>query len=470
MPPCRAHALAAGSRRGVADNAGMIPIPPETLVADDTAITTLPNGVRVVTIRMPWLASASASVFVRTGSGHESARLNGISHVVEHMAFKGTTARDAAQINLDAERLGAEVNAHTDKDHTAYHLRGMARDAGMFVRMLGDIVRRPTFPAGELERERQVILQEFIEDEEDPMSTAFRQFDKLCYGAHPIAQAVIGTRRNIERFTRDDLLQYVAQQYTGTNVVVGVAGNVDHDEILREAEAAFGDMLAGTPHTTQAPTWIGGVKAARLGGCSQSHVVLGYPIPGMKADQPAGSVAAALFGEGMSSPLMNEIRERRGLVYYAACSADILEGCGQFVVEASTTPDKIEELLLETRRLLLVHASSIGAIDLERARNQIAVRRMRAQERPVRRVEDAALDLFVHGRVRSPEELCERVESVTAEQVRDAFARMLAAPPSLALAGKLGTLTGERLREIVAAPAPRGRSAVAARRAASTTH
>ncbi len=442
---------------------------PATVASPDTDITTLPNGVRVVTIRMPWLASASASVFVRTGSGHESARLSGISHVVEHMAFKGTTTRDAARINIDAERLGADVNAHTDKDHTAYHLSGMARDATEFVRMLGDIVRCPTFPAAELERERQVILQEYLEDDEDPMSTAFRQFDKLCYGAHPMAQAVIGTRRNIERFTRDELLAYVEQQYSGANVVVGVAGNVDHAEIVREAEAAFGDMAAGTQHTMDAPTWLGGVKAARLAGCSQSHVVLGYPVASMKDDQPAASVAAALFGEGMSSPLMNEIRERRGLVYYAACSADIMEACGQFVIEASTTPDKVDELLRETHRLLQAHASSVAAIDLERARNQIAVRSLRSQERPVRRVEDAALDLFVHGRVRSPEELRERVEGVSADQVRETFARMLAAPPTLALAGKLGALTGERLRELVAASAPRGRTTVAARRD-TTTH
>ena len=454
--PRRAHG------RRVADNTGM-----SFPDSQDTRLTTLPNGVRVVTIHMPWLASASASVFVRTGSGHEGARDNGISHVVEHMAFKGTATRDAARINIDAERLGAEVNAHTDKDHTAYHLSGMARDAAEFVRMLGDIVRRPTFPAVELERERQVILQEFIEDDEDPMSTAFRQFDKLCYGAHPMAQAVIGTRRNIERFTREELLAYVERQYSGANVVVGVAGNVDHDAIVREAEAAFGDMPAGAPHVMDAPAWLGGVKAARLAGCSQSHVVLGYPIASMKEDQPAASVAAALFGEGMSSPLMAEIRERRGLVYYAACSADIMEACGQFVIEASTTPDKVEELLRETHRLLNEHAASVGALDLERARNQIAVRRLRAQERPVRRVADAALDLFVHGRVRSPEELRARVEAVSADQVREAFARMLAAPPVLALAGKLGALTGDRLRELVAAPAPRARAAIGARRAAA---
>jgi predicted Zn-dependent peptidase len=438
---------------------------PDIAVASgDTRLATLPNGVRVVTLPMPWLASASASVFVRTGSGHEAPRENGISHMVEHMAFKGTATRDAARINLDAERLGAEVNAHTDKDHTAYHLRGMARDAGAFVGMLGDIVRHSIYPEAELERERQVILQEFLEDDEDPLSTAFRQFDKACYGAHPMAQAVIGTRRNIERFTRDELLAYTQRQYSGANVIVGVAGPVDHDVILREAQAAFGDMPAGTPHTLAAPAWIGGVKAVRLVGCSQSHAVLGYPIASQKEDEPAASVAAALFGEGMSSPLMHEIRERRGLVYYAACSADIMESCGQFVIEASTTPDKVEELLGEARRLLRAHASSVGAVDLERARNQIAVRRLRSSERPHRRVEDAALDLFVHERVRTPEELRDRVESVTAARVRDTFERMLAAPPSLSLAGKLGSLTGTRLRELVEAPAMRGRRMFGARR------
>ena len=440
---------------------------PDHPIDPDTAVATLANGVRVVSIALPNLHTASVSVFVRSGSQHESKRLNGISHFVEHMAFKGTLTRDCQRINLDAERLGADVNAHTDKDHTAFHLRGMAAHAGTFVQMLGDIVRNGTFPEVELERERQVILQEYLEDDEDPMSTAFRQFDKLCYGAHPMAQAVIGTRRNIERFTRDELLAYVDQQYSGSNVVVGVAGNVDHDAIVREAERAFGDMPAGTPHAMDAPTWLGGVKAARLAGCSQSHVVLGYPVASMKDDQPAACVAAALFGEGMSSPLMNEIRERRGLVYYAACSAHIMEACGQFVIEASTTPDKVDELLRETHRLLAGHAASVGAIDLERARNQIAVRQVRGLERPVRRVEDAALDLFVHGRVRSSEELHARVEGVSADQVRETFARMLAAPPVLALAGKLGALTGERLRDLVAAPESRARATAKTRRTSS---
>ena len=403
----------------------------------DTAVTTLSNGVRVVTVAMPYLDSVSVSVFVRTGSQDESARLNGISHFVEHMAFKGTHERSCQQINLDAERLGAEVNAHTDKDHTAYHMRGMARHAGQFLRMLGDIVQNSSFPEAELERERQVILHEYIEDEEDSLSTAFKLFDTACFGHHPVAQAVIGTRRNIERFTRADLLAYVQRQYTGANVIVGVAGNIDPQAVVDEAERAFGAMPKGSENVVEAPAYLGGVKSKRLAGCSQTQVVLGFPIPSRKDDDPASEVAAALFGEGMSSPLMDQIRERRGLVYYAACSADVLNLCGQFVIEAATAAEHLDEYLVEVTRLLVEHAESIDPVGLERARNQLAVRQLRAQERPYRRLEDAAQDLFVRGQVRSSSELTQRIEAVTADQLRYSFARMLDAGATVAMAGKI---------------------------------
>ena len=411
----------------------------------DTSVATLSNGVRVVTIRLPYLDSVCVSVFVRTGSRHESRRLNGISHFVEHMAFKGTHERSCQQINLDAERLGADVNAHTDKDHTAYHMRGMARDAGRFLQMLGDIVQNSTFPEAELERERQVILHEYTEDEDDALSTAYKLFDEKCYGAHALAQPVIGVRRNIRRFTRDELLDYVRRQYAGANVVVGVAGNVDIDSILVDAEAAFGSMDAGRENAIEAPDYIGGIAARRQAGCSQTHVVLGFPIPTLKDDYHASVVAAALFGEGMSSPLMDQIRERRGLVYYAACSADVSDLSGQFVIEASTSHEHLDEFFVEATRLLGAHATAIDAVDLERARNQIAVRTMRAREHPSRRLEEAALDLFAHGRVRSSAELTARVEAVTAPEVRAAFERMLASRASVAIAGNVRKGDTERI-------------------------
>lgn len=413
-------------------------------------IATLANGVRVVAIRMPHLETASVSVFVRVGSAHESAALNGISHFVEHMVFKGTASRDAARINLDAERLGAEVNAHTDKDHTAFHLSGRAAHAAQFVRMLGELVREPTFPDDEVERERQVLLQEHVEDDEDPMALAFRLFDHACYRLHPLARPVIGGRRNIERLRRADLVDWVARQYRGANLIVAAAGAIDPDEIVREAEAALGAMAPGSENVVATPLWGGGIRSGRVAGSSQTHLVLGLPLPALAADDPAGEVAAALFGEGMSSPLMGELRERRGLVYYAACSADLLAHSGEFVVEASLAPEQLDDALREIARLLLAQAAAIDPTDLERARNQVIVRSLQASERPGRRLEQAALDLYALRGVRGRDERIARVESISAEALRGAFERMLDAPLSLALAGRIGRGVTERARAALA--------------------
>ena len=415
----------------------------------DTVITMFDNGVRVVVVRLPHLATATASVFVRSGSQHESARLNGISHFIEHMAFKGTRSRDCQQINLDAERLGAEVNAYTDKDHTAFHIRGLARDASAFVRMLGDIVRESTFPEPELERERDVLLHEYAENEGDAMTAAFKLFDSACYGAHAAARPVIGSRANIRRFTRDELVAWVRQQHTGANVVVGVAGDVEPDEILAAAQRAFGDTHSGSENVIAAPDYVGGIRSRRLPGSRQVHVVVGFPIPPLPSDHVAYVVAAALLGEGMSSPLLDRLRERRGLVYHADCWTDVRDAYGQFVIEASTTPQQFHEYVSEVARLLRQHAETIDPVGLERARNQTAVRALGEWEGPAQRLELAALDLFALTRVRSREELLASISAVTAGQVCEAFGRMLDAGAAVGIAGKIAQGEAERVANLV---------------------
>ena len=411
----------------------------------DTRGVVLPNGVRVVVMHLPHLATAAVSVFVKSGSEHESARENGISHFIEHMAFKGTRTRDCQRINLDAERLGAEVNAHTDKDHTAFHMRGHARDAAAFVRMLGDIVREGTFPEAELERERSVILHEFAEDDDDAMSTAFKLFDAACYGTHPAARPVIGSRANLRRFTRVELVRWVERQYTGVNTVVGIAGNVDVGDAIAAAEAAFGSMPQGAANRVASPVFVGGVRARRLAGSSQAHLVIGYPIPSLADEHAAFVVAAALLGEGMSSPLLDRLRERRGLVYHADCWTDVRDGYGQFVIEASTAPRHLREAADEIAGLLAEHLGTTPRIGLERARNQSVVRSLLAQEAPEKRLEAAALDLFALGRVRSRDAVEQRIGAVRPAEVRAAFARMLDAGAAVGIAGSFARTAADEV-------------------------
>jgi len=176
-----------------------------SLSDDALHLHTLANGVRVAAMPARHLQTGGVSVFVRVGSAHESRALNGIGHVLEHMAFKGTHERDAHRVNLDAETLGAEVNAHTDKDHTAYHMRGLGEHAPRFVAMLADIVRHATFPADELAREREVLLQEVAEVEDDPVTVAYQLFDHACWAGITVWQGHTAMRISVSSWATTDL-------------------------------------------------------------------------------------------------------------------------------------------------------------------------------------------------------------------------------------------------------------------------
>jgi predicted Zn-dependent peptidase len=282
------------------------------------------------------------------------------------------------------------------------------------------------------------------------MVTAFKLFDKACYGDHPVARPVIGSRANIRRLTRADLVAHVERLFTGTNTVVGVAGDVDSDRVVAAAQVAFGDMPRGADNRIAVPGYVGGLRLRRLSGCNQAHAVLGFPVPALPGEHHAFVVAAALFGEGMSSPLLDRLRERRGLVYHADCWADVRDSCGQFVIEASTSPEHLDEYFVEVTQLLREHVEATDPVGLERARNQIAVRSLCAQEVPAQRLELAALDLFALGRVRPREELLAGIAAVTPLQVREAFAHMLDAGAAVAIAGRIAKGEEERLARLLA--------------------
>lgn len=413
------------------------------------SIASLPNGVRVLTLALPAARTASVAVYLRVGSQHEPRALNGISHVIEHMVFKGTRTRDARAINLDAERLGAEVDAHTDKDHTAYRLRGLPEDASRFVRLLGDLVTEPAFPADELARELQVLALESEEVADDPMSTAYQLFDRACYGLHPVAQPVIGKRA--PRWGREMLHDWVQRHYTGANTVVCAAGPIDDDAIVAAAHAAFGSLPAGTPNLVAPAAYVGDVAARAHDGIGQAHWVLGGALAPRGDGDALSQLAAAVFGEGMSSPLLATLREDLGLAYHATAAADLLDASGQFVVEASTAASQLDAAVSATMTLLRAQAADVATSDFERARRQLAVRLHRDNERAGQRLEDAALDLLALGRVRSTAERLQRLHAVTRDEVRQVFQRLLAQGLSLAATGAVGRAARSRLGAIVRA-------------------
>jgi predicted Zn-dependent peptidase len=416
---------------------------------DGSTVTlrTLPNGVRLLAVAMPHVRSASVGVFLRVGSRDETPATNGIGHVLEHMAFKGTATRSVQAINLDAERLGADVNAYTGKDATGYFMTGLGRHAGQLLRMTADIVLNSTFPQAELQRELEVIRQEAIEYDEDPEDHCGDLLDRAVWADHPMGMPIIGTVANIERFTREDLLRHVQRHYTADRTVVAAAGHFDVQAWLALAADLFSAMPRAdgstAPGTPVPAAYAGHALGRRFTQVSQVFVNMALPLapaqPG-ELSQPrwriAGALAANLFGEGMSSPLSDTVRERLGLAYTAHTMIDSGDVWANFLVHAVTTPDKLAPLVAATGKLLREQATSIDPVHLERAKNQLTVSRVRAGERPYATMEQAVEELFATGAVTPLHDVVAMIDSIGADEVQAVFARMLAHPPAVAITGK----------------------------------
>jgi len=410
-------------------------------------LKTLANGVRLLAIPMPHVQSASVGVFLRVGSRDETPSTNGISHVLEHMAFKGTAARSVQAINMDAERLGADVNAFTSKDTTGYFMSGLGRHTGEFLEMTADIVLNSTFPEAELRRELEVIRQEAIQYAEDPQESSSDLLDRALWGDHPMGMPVIGTVENIERFTREDLVSHVKEHYVAGNTVVAAAGNVDVEAFLALAERLFARMPRsgdGRPEVTrEPPASISNALGRTFSRVSQVFVNVAYPIAPASAQEMqeprwrlVATVAAMLFGGGMSAPLTDTVRERLGLAYTAESVSEEGDAWFNFIVHAITTPDKLEQLLAAAGALLREHASAIDPVHLDRAKNQLVVSRVRSAERSHATMERAVEELFVRGAVTPVVDTISMIESITADEVRAVFQRMLETRPALAITGK----------------------------------
>lgn len=420
-------------------------------MTESPVLKTLPNGVRLLAIPLRHVQSASVGVFFRVGSRDETAQTSGISHVLEHMAFKGTATRTVQAINLDAERLGADVNAYTSKDSTGYFMSGLGKHVPQFLEMTADIVLNSTFPQLELERELEVIRQEAIEYAEDPQEVSSELLDRALWGEHPLGMPVIGTVENIQRFTRDDVVAHVQTHYIAPNTVVAAAGNFDVDGFLAQAERLFAGMRSGgeavVPTVHAVPPYVGSAIGRRFSQVSQVFVNLAYPVapqPGEQLHERRWRVAAAtagmLFGGGMSAPLTDTVRERMGLAYTAESHTENGDVWFNFIVHAVTTPDKLEQLMTATGGLLREHANAIAPVHLERAKNQLTVSRVRSAERTYATMERAVEELFLRGTVTSTEETVAMIEDITADEVQAVFARMLQQRPALAVTGKAATM------------------------------
>ena len=394
---------------------------------------TLPNGFRIVTEAMPGLKSAAIGVWVSAGGRHETAEQNGIAHFLEHMAFKGTKGRSALKIAEEIEDVGGYINAYTTREVTAYYARILEKDVPLALDVIADILRNPVFDPGEIEVERQVILQEIGQSLDTPDDVVFDWLQEMAYPEQPLGRTILGPAERVGAFGRDDLTGFVAQHYGPEQMILSAAGAVDHDQIVALAEGYFGDMAPAAPSAMSLGRFGGGERR-EVKALEQVHFAFALHAPGYEhPDIYTSQIYATALGGGMSSRLFQEIREKRGLCYSIFAQAGSYADTGLLTIYAGTGADRIQELCHLTIDELRRSAEDMTGEEIARARAQMKAGMLMGLESPSSRAERLARMLAIWGRVPELDEIIGRIDAVDRPAIRD-FARGLAEKADIAMA------------------------------------
>jgi predicted Zn-dependent peptidase len=399
-------------------------------------ISTLPNGLRVVTRLMPGLHSAAIGVWVSAGGRDERVEQNGIAHFLEHMAFKGTQRRTSVQIAEAIEDVGGFINAYTSRDVTAYYARVLQSDVDLAFDVISDIVLNPIFDPREIEVERGVILQEIGQALDTPDDVIFDWLQEAAYPDQAIGRTILGPAERVSAFSRADLSGFVTEHYGPGQIIVAAAGAVDHDRIIRLAEATYGH-LTPRPSGVRDPARWQGAEARHLKGLEQAHFALALEGPGYRSDDfYAAQIFSSALGGGMSSRLFQKIREERGLCYTIFAQSGFHDDTGMLTVYAGTGAEDIADLAMLTVDEIRRAADGLSDAEIARAKAQLRAGLLMGLESPSNQTERLARTLAIWGRVPDAAEVADRIASVTTAQIRDHAQRLLLnARPALALYG-----------------------------------
>lgn len=404
-------------------------------------VTRLENGLTIASDRIDGVETAALGAWVGVGTRHEAPEVNGVAHLLEHMAFKGTARRSAQDIAEEIEAVGGHLNAYTSRENTAYYARVLADDVPLAVDIIADILQHPSFDEDELVREREVVLQEIGQAHDTPDDIVFDHFQETAYPGQALGRPVLGRAEVVRGLGRDTLVDYLARHYRGPNLVIAAAGRVDHDRFVALAGEAFGGLPAEAERRDQEAHYTGG-EYREDRALEQVHLVIGLPAVGIRDPQYYTlSVLSTLFGGGMSSRLFQEVREKRGLVYSIYSFTAAFTDGGVFGIYAGTGAGQVGELVPlvggELRRL----AEDAEAAEVARAKAQLKASILMGRESTGARCEQLAQQLLIYGRPLPVEEIVAKIDAIDVAAVRDLAARLATGSPTLA---SLGPLNGAR--------------------------
>ncbi|MCB1378483.1 MAG: insulinase family protein [Alphaproteobacteria bacterium] len=387
-------------------------------------ITRLPNGITVVTDAMFHLETTALGIWIKAGARDEAPEENGIAHFLEHMAFKGTKRRTAQAIAEEIESAGGEINAATGMETTTYYARVLKNDWRLALDILADIFIESVLDEDELERERDVILQEIAAAHDQPDDLVFDLAQASCFGNHPLGRSILGTAGRIGGMSRDEILSWRERNYWGSRIVVSASGNIDHRAFAEETARLFGGIGTGAPPQRHAPLFQPSARTETKP-LDQAHLVLSFQAPGYRdPDIYVLQVLSNILGGGMSSRLFQEVREKRGLCYSVFSFGSAYEDTGQVGVYAATSPEHGVELMDITATVMLSVANDVSEAEVARAKAQLKASLVMNLESASSRADQIARQFLAFGEVPAIPTLIGRIESVTRDQVRHLAERL----------------------------------------------
>lgn len=405
-------------------------------------ISRLSNGLTIVTHTMAQIESVALGIWVKSGSRNERAEEHGIAHMLEHMAFKGTENRTAYQIATDIEDVGGEINAATSVETTAYFARVLKDDMPLAVDILADIITSSKFEEEELEREKQVVLQEINATQDTPDDIVFDYFTETAFRHQTIGRPILGTPDSVRSFTSDNLRSFMNEHYSADRMIVIAAGAVEHEQFVREVESRLGSFRAhSVAPLTELANYVGG-DFREYRNLKDAQVLIGFEGRAYHMrDYYASQILSIILGGGMSSRLFQEVREKRGLCYSIYAFHWGFSDTGLFGIHTATNEDGLAELVPVVLEELYKASKSISQKELDRARAQYRANLTMSRESPSSRMQMIARQMSLYGRPIPSSELMERLSLITVDRLADLAERLfIDSKPTLAAVGSVGSL------------------------------
>jgi len=403
-------------------------------------VTTLENGLRVATDTIDHVETVSLGLWVGAGTRDEKPQVNGVAHLLEHMAFKGTKRRSARDIAEEIEAVGGHLNAYTARESTAYYAKVLAGDAPLAVDILADILQHSTFDEDELARERDVVLQEIGQAHDTPDDLVFDHFQETAFPDQPMGRPVLGTVDIVAAMPRQALVDHMARTYGGERMVLCAAGRIAHEALVALGERLLAPLPREAETDATSSRYAGGeFRDDRA--LEQAHLVFG--LPGYAHNEPdyiAANLFSTMLGGGMSSRLFQEVREKRGLVYSVYSFHSPYRDGGLFGIYAGTGPDKLDELVAVIGDEVRDLGAAASDREIERARTQMKASLLMARESTGARAEALANQLLIYGRPVPVGEVVAKIEAVDRASLARVAARLATGPLTTAAIGPVGRL------------------------------